>query len=386
MQGKVGAAFAGFHQSLGEALVVSNEFSQAQFTNSRAISAVIAKVGALQGPLKTTTDTNGKLSVSTASWVDALNNVGLNALKTRAAFAGPDGLINGLQYLKTTADGSLPKLEQYLTAIGGSAGVGPLTLLINHLGQAKTLIDQTGKASGQGLNTAFNLSQKDIDNQMEELKNKAENVLRGVGMFLLPDVKDLANWTDDTFKYFQAHPLVSKIASDSAIGLFGAAVAYKIGKGLVSAVQGIKSLFGGSALTLNTTATQDNTDALLGKTGVTGAEDATVGVSAIAGVVIPLALAAAVAYIAKGPITNSVNNTSHKLFGTDNNSAQLQATYDAAIKKAGGNKSEIELLNTKFATIEKDFGFLITELGPGAHNKKPKGEDTDQTHRQRKVH
>ena len=184
LQGKVGAAFAGFHQSLGEALVVSNEFSQAQFTNSRAISAVIAKVGALQGPLKTTTDTNGKLSVSTASWVDALNNVGLNALKTRAAFAGPDGLINGLQYLKTTADGSLPKLEQYLTAIGGSAGVGPLTLLINHLGQAKTLIDQTGKASGQGLNTAFNLSQKDIDNQMEELKNKAENVLRGVGMFV----------------------------------------------------------------------------------------------------------------------------------------------------------------------------------------------------------
>lgn len=274
LQGKVGAAFAGYHQSLGEALVVANEFSQGQFTNSRAISAVIQKIGALQGPLKTTTDTNGELSVSTASWVDALNNVGLNALKTRAAFAGPDGLINGLQYLKTTADGSLPKLEQYLTAIGGSAGVGPLTLLINHLGQAKTLIDQTGKASGQGLNTAFNLSQKDIDNQMEELKNKAENVLRGVGMFLLPDVKDLANWTDDTFKYFQAHPLVSKIASDSAIGLFGAAVAYKIGKGLVSAVQGIKSLFGGSALTLNTTATQENTDALLGKTGATGVGDA----------------------------------------------------------------------------------------------------------------
>lgn len=274
LQGKVGATFAGYHQSLGEALVVANQFSQAQFTNSRAVSAVIGKIGALQGPLTTTSVSNGKLTTSTAGWVNSLVDVGLNVDKTRKAFSGPDGLINGLKYLKTTADGSLPKLEQYLQAIGGTAGVGPLTNLVNHLNVASATIARTKDASGKGLNSAFGISQSDIDNQLKELKNKADNILRGVGMFLLPDVKDVANWASDTFKYFEKHPLVGKIASDAAIGLFAASVAYKVGKGLVGVFNGIKSIFTGTALTANTTATQLNTDALLGKGGVGGvAED-----------------------------------------------------------------------------------------------------------------
>jgi biotin operon repressor len=152
--------------------------------------------------------------------------------------------------------------------------------LINNLGTVISTVNKANNASGAGLNAAFGISQKQIDNQMEELKNKAENILRGVGMFLLPGVKDLANWSDDVFKYFEKHPLISKIASDAAIGLFAASVAYKVGKGLVSVFNGIKSIFSGTAMTANTVATQENTDALLGRSGtsaVSGAEAGAAG-------------------------------------------------------------------------------------------------------------
>ena len=133
LSGKVGAAFAGYHQSAGEAVAVSNEFSKAGITQTRQIATFVQKLGALQGPMQTTEVENGKLTTTSAGYVNSLKDVGLNVDKTKQAFTGPDGLINGLKYLKTTADGSLPKLEQYLTAIFGATGVGAGTALINNL-------------------------------------------------------------------------------------------------------------------------------------------------------------------------------------------------------------------------------------------------------------
>jgi hypothetical protein len=257
LQSKVGAAFAGYHQSLGEAVAVANEFSMANFTNTRQIASFVSKIGEMQGPMVTMTDTNGKVSRSTASWVDSLANVGLTATKVRDAFAGPDGLVNGLMYLKTAADGSMPKLLQYVQAIWGAAGTPAAMALIKNLGTVVDTVNKTKTASAGGLNTVFGISQNQIDNQLKELRNKFENVLQGVGMFLLPDVKDLANWTADVFKYFEKHPLVAKIASDAAIGLFAASVAWKVGRALVSVFNTVKSLFGTTAAT--TTATTATT-------------------------------------------------------------------------------------------------------------------------------
>ena len=279
LQGKVGAALAGYHQSLGEGLAIANEFSKANFTNTRQIASFITKLGEFSTPMKTVSDYNGKLTVSTAGWVNSLVSAGLNATKVKEAFTGPDGLVNGLQYLKTTADGSLPKLTEYLDAVFGSGGTPAAMALVTNLKTISATVKATTGASAGGLNRAFNLSQSDIDNQLKELKNQAENILRGIGMFLLPSVTDVAHWTEDVVKFFKGHPLVSKIASDAAIATFGAAVAYKIGQGIYKAVSFVKGLFTGTALTANTAATQANTDALLGKStgglvgGATTAEE-----------------------------------------------------------------------------------------------------------------
>lgn len=239
LQGKVGTAFAAYHQSAGEGVAIANEFSQAGVTQTRQIATFVNKLGTLNGPLETTSVSNGKLTTSTAGYVNALVDVGLNVDKTKTAFSGPDGLINGLKYLKTTADGSLPKLQQYLTAIFGASGVGTGMALINNLTTLTKTVHDANNASAGGLNKAFNISQGDISIQMKELKNQWENILQGVGVFLLPGVKDLAHWAEEATQYFENHPLLKKIASDASIGLFVAAIAYKLGSAVTKIIGGI---------------------------------------------------------------------------------------------------------------------------------------------------
>ena len=252
LQGKVGAAFAQYKQSAGEAVSIANVLSQAHYSNTRALAALVGKLGEFQTSMVNTSVINGKEEKSTAGWVNSLISAGLNVDKTKQAFTGPDGLINGLKYLQSVSHGSLSTLNKDLIAVFGTSGSAAASLLINQLGQISKTTQEASKASAGGLNTAFNISQGNLDNQLKELKNQAENILRGIGLFLLPGVTDLAHWSEDAIKYFEAHPLIKKIASDSAIGLFGAAVALKVAKGISSAISGIRSLFGSSSTTAQT--------------------------------------------------------------------------------------------------------------------------------------
>lgn len=291
LQGKVGTAFAAYHQSAGEGVAIANEFSQAGVTQTRQIATFVNKLGTLNGPLETTSVSNGKLTTSTAGYVNALVDVGLNVDKTKTAFSGPDGLINGLKYLKTTADGSLPKLQQYLTAIFGASGVGTGMALINNLTTLTKTVHDANNASAGGLNKSFNISQGDISNQMKELKNQWENILQGVGMFLLPDVKDLAHWAEDATQYFENHPLLKKIASDASIGLFVAAIAYKLGSAVTKIIGGIGRTaskipgVGGTSNTDYLKIIADNTTKIAGEAGISdtegGAGDAELGAGAL---------------------------------------------------------------------------------------------------------
>lgn len=206
LSGTVGAAFAGYHQSVGEAVAVANEFSLAGITQTRQIATFVQKLGTLQGPMKTTEIENGKLTTTSASYVNSLRDVGLNVDKTKDAFTGPNGLVNGLLYLKTTADGSLPKLEQYLTAIFGATGVGGGMALINHLKTLKTTIDETSSASGTGLTTAFNTAAGQFGNQMKIIETNLENAAMRFGYVLLPDIEKAATFLENALQSLNTHP------------------------------------------------------------------------------------------------------------------------------------------------------------------------------------
>jgi TP901 family phage tail tape measure protein len=251
LQGKVGSAFAGYGQSAGEAVAVANEFSLAHITQTRQIASFIQKMGALQGPLETTTVMNGKLETSSASYVNSLVDVGLNVNKTRDAFAGPNGLINGLKYLKTTADGSLPQLRQYLTAIFGATGVGPGMALIENLDKVTATAKAANQATSGGLNTAANIASSQLGNQLKIIEQRLRNAAITFGLKLLPYVKDAADLLIKAMNYLSDHPEVLHAAMIAAAGIFAAAVGYK----LVTAAQGVLSALGRNVSTTAQTTT-----------------------------------------------------------------------------------------------------------------------------------
>ena len=100
--------------------------------------------------MQTTEVENGKLTTTSAGYVNSLKDVGLNVDKTKQAFTGPDGLVNGLKYLKTRRMAVFPKLEQYLTAIFGATGVGAGTALIKNLSTLTKRSTLRTTRAGQG--------------------------------------------------------------------------------------------------------------------------------------------------------------------------------------------------------------------------------------------
>lgn len=235
LTGKVGSAFAAYHQSAGEAVAVANEFSMAGITQTRQIATFVNKLGALQGPMQTTEIENGKLTTTSAGYVNSLVDVGLNVDKTRDAFTGPNGLVNGLKYLKTTADGSLPKLQQYLAAIFGATGVGAGTALIRNINTLSQTITKANGASGSGLNAAATVASGQLDNQLKIIEERLKNAAIEFGLHLLPYVEKAADVIVDAMDYLDKHPDVLKGVMAAAGALFAAAVGYK----LTSAVQSI---------------------------------------------------------------------------------------------------------------------------------------------------
>lgn len=234
LSGKVGSAFAAYHQSAGEAVAVANEFSLAGITQTRQIATFVNKLGALQGPMETTSVINGELETSSAGYVNSLKDVGLNVDKTKQAFAGPDGLINGLKYLKTTADGSLPKLQQYLMAIFGATGVGGGMALINNLSTLTKTVKEANNASGVGLNKSASVAAGQLDNQLKIIEERLKNTAIEFGLKLLPYVQKAAHLLEDAMNFLDEHPDALKALAVTFGGLFALAVADKLATGLKS--------------------------------------------------------------------------------------------------------------------------------------------------------
>lgn len=270
LSGKVGSAFAAYHQSAGEAVAVANEFSLAHITQTRQIATFVQKLGALQGPIQTTTVMNGKLETSSASYVNSLVDVGLNVNKTRDAFSGPNGLINGLKYLKTTADGSLPQLQRYLTAIFGATGVGAGMALIDNINKVSASITAANKASAGGLNVSASIASGQLDNQIKIIEQRLRNAAIRFGLTLMPYVQDAAKFLIKALDHLDSHPGERAAIEISLGAAFAASVGLKIAQATQSSLQ--TSLLG--KIALNTAATATATETTAGEGGVGDAEGA----------------------------------------------------------------------------------------------------------------
>ena len=253
LSGKLGGALAATGISFAQIAAIADVSSKAGYTQARSMVMLATSLAKVENPTSSTTKSLLKMNINAA------------ALAREAK--RPGGIIQVLEDLRQQSVRAHIPLASLFTGVFGASSLGLITVLNRNLGELKNTTAVLGSASGDKLNSAFGLAQSQIAYKMKELRTQFDNAMTGAGLLLLPTVTNIANWAEKAVKYFQTHPLAQKIASDAAIATFAAAVAFKIGKGLVSVFNGVKSLFTGTAISANTAATIANTDALLGRTG-----------------------------------------------------------------------------------------------------------------------
>lgn len=250
-----------FNEVLGAMATMTAQGTKADQT-VEGLRAMLLSLAAPQGPA-----------------VDTLTKIGLSADKLGKSLADPK---KGLNYtLQLVTDGLGKKFGKgsaaYISALkeimGGTAGFAmALQITGDHAKDFATKTEHIGTAlHGAGKDVqGFAETQKTLQQQLNQLKGSASAIATEFGNWLLPKAMNVAKWAEGVIAYFKEHPLVSKIASDAAIGLFVGAILFKLAKGFqaIRAVLGFgKAAAQVAATTANTAALGANTAALLGTGG-----------------------------------------------------------------------------------------------------------------------
>jgi len=276
LTGRVGGALAAAHVSLAELAAVSDVASKAGYNQSRVFVQLATGLNKLESPTSATTKSMAKL--------------GLNAQTLASIARHPGtGLIDVLGYLEQYSKRTGTAMNTLIQGTFGASSIGLVTDLTNHLNELKGTVKTLGGASGAGLASAFGITQKQLNFQLEQLKTQAENALKGIGLLLLPTVGDIAKFAESAVSYFGKHPLVKSIVSDTALTLFAASFAFKLTSALgkipflgdaLKAIPGLGKLFGatkgvitaeqGASQIALLTAIADNTAIMAGEGGISG--------------------------------------------------------------------------------------------------------------------
>ena len=256
LQGRVGGALAAYGVKLAQAAAIADVASKAGYTNTRSMMTLATSLAKIENPTKSSTK--------------ALASFGVSASKLASDARTPGGIITVLKDLEAQSKRTGVPIQNLITAVFGASGSGLVSVLQKNLPTLEKYTKTLQGASGKNLNTVFGISQGQLDNQIKILKTNFTNAMTGLGLLLLPTVKDLANWATDAVKYFRDHPLVAKIASDATIAVFALAIGAKVLK-VLSPIFKMLNIGAKSAQVVatdaNTIALQANTDALLGKKG-----------------------------------------------------------------------------------------------------------------------
>ena len=180
-------------------------------------------------------------------------DIGVSAGQLHTALLDPkNGVANALKiiedHLKQHYTVNSP---QYVAAnraiLGGITGLSVgLALGGKHLGFYADSVNKIGQAMQGNQKNVQGWAEvvKTANFQAASLGGYASSISIALGNALLPTVQSIGKWAASVITYFQSHPLVSKIASDATIGLFVAAIATKLGTGLIGVFNKLKGLFG----------------------------------------------------------------------------------------------------------------------------------------------
>jgi len=212
LSGRVGVALANYGLNLSTVTALGAEFAKVGLP-TKSISAFAGGFASLEQP--------------TTSYIKKLNEADLSQNILAADLR--KGNIGGmLAYIKDQAGGSAAKLSEMVNAVFGKSGGGAASDLIKNL-QSFITIQQKVAGAGKGsLQSGFSEAVKQLGPQFKIVMAQVDALFIEAGKYLLPKVADVLKWANELIGYFKAHPLVAKIASDTAIALFAASIGVKL--------------------------------------------------------------------------------------------------------------------------------------------------------------
>ena len=275
LTGKVGGALAATGMNLAEIASISGVASAAGYGTAKSYVALATGLQKIENP--------------TASSAKQLKALGLNAdVLAQTARKPGTGLVDVLKMLEVQSHRTGIPMNTLIKDTFGTASVGMVQTLANNINKVSDANKKLQQSSGADLSIKFGLTSQQLNFKLKQLETQSKNALTGFGLMLLPDVTAVANFAQGAVKYFQKHPLVQKIASDAALTLFGASLAFKVAQAigkipglgtLLGKIPGLGSLFKSTDTALlteiaaNTAASATEgaiADAELAKTGFAG--------------------------------------------------------------------------------------------------------------------
>ena len=185
--------------------------------------------------------------------------IGLSGDQLHRVLMNPKtGISDALTLITTQLGKHFPAgSAEYISAqrkiYGGITGLSvALALGGDHLTKYNETVKKIGSAYDSADPKVKNFSEvaKTLNFQLKQLSAAGSVLAVGVGSWLLPKVSTVTQWAGSVISWFKSHPLVSKIASDAAIGLFVSAVVFKLGKGVATIFNNVKSVISGVGKTI----------------------------------------------------------------------------------------------------------------------------------------
>jgi TP901 family phage tail tape measure protein len=235
LSGRVAVALSNYGINLKTIIALGAEFAKVGL-KSRSIATFANALGALEKPM---VDSKGKLT----SFAQGLEKVGLSysQLASMAKAGNIAGILNDIKAAAATSGASL---SQVANAVFGATGGASASVLIKNLQQVQQIQQQmTGSGAGS-LQSGFQNAIKQLGPQLTLLKTQLINLMISAGKMLLPALSDVVHWANGIFAWFDAHPLIRKIADDAAIAIFVAAVGVKLAAAIDSLLAKAAATFG----------------------------------------------------------------------------------------------------------------------------------------------
>ena len=230
LTGKVGGALAATGMNLAEIASISSVASAAGYGTAKSYVALATGLQKIENP--------------TASSAKQLKSLGLNAdVLAQTARKPGTGLVDVLKMLEVQSRRTGIPMNTLIKDTFGAASVGMVQTLANNINKVSDANKKLQQSSGADLSVKFGLTSQQLNHQLKQLETQSKNAMTGFGLMLLPDVTAVTNFAQGAVKYFEKHPLVQKIASDAALTLFGASLAFKVAQA-IGKIPGLGTLLG----------------------------------------------------------------------------------------------------------------------------------------------